>query len=116
MPAITLKKIIVIKVFIVIILLVIFVAGATSRYINISKHAEASQCRRNQVIVETALAIAYAESLAVGSHQFPRSLEPSMFEDGQIPTCPIDGTPIIYDRTTGTAFCPNHIEEHERIY
>jgi len=81
-----------------------------------SKHAEASQCRHNQVIVETALAIAYAESLAVGSHQFPRQLEPSMFEDGIIPTCPLDGTQINYDPTTGTALCPLHIDEHKRIY
>jgi len=116
MPATTVKKIIIAKVFIVIIFLFIFVAGATSRYINLSKHSEASQCRRNQVIVETAVAIAYAESLAVGSHQYPVKLEASMFDDGKIPTCPLDNSLILYDPTTGTATCPHHIMEHERIY
>ena len=110
------KKILFIKVVVLIIMLVVFVAGAIPRYINMNKHAEASKCRRNQMIVETALAIAYAESLSVGSSEFPKELEPSMFEDGNIPTCAIDETPIEFDSLTGAAFCPHHIPSHERIY
>jgi hypothetical protein len=68
------------------------------------------------MIVETALAIAYAESLSIGSSNFPKTLEPDMFEDGKIPTCPLDNMPIKFDSKTGAAFCPHHIPSHERIY
>ena len=83
-----LKRILVFKITIVVIMLGICVAAGIPRYINLNKHNEASQCRRNQVVVETALAIAYAESLAVGSTSFPSELSTSMFDDGIIPTCP----------------------------
>ena len=111
-----LKKIFVFKITIVIILLGICVAAGIPKYINMNKHNEASKCRRNQVVVETALAIAYAESLAVGSTSFPSKLTASMFDDGIIPTCPIDNTPIAYDSETGTAYCPHHLKDHQRIY
>lgn len=94
----------------------LFSALAIPKYFNLNKQNEASQCLANQIIVETALAIAYAESLAVGSDQFPTQLSPDMFIDGKIPTCPIDGKPIAFDKKTGKAFCPNHVEEHERSY
>ena len=110
------KKILLIKILILAIILCICVVGAIPRYISLNKNTEASRCKRNQVIVETALAIAYAESLAVGSQNFPSQLEESMFDDGQIPTCPIDNTPIAFDSLTGTAFCPHHKNNHQRIY
>jgi len=110
------RKILVFKFAVVIIVLGICVAAAIPRYINMNKHAEASECIRNQVIVETALALAYAESLTVGSTNSPTELLPSMFEDGKIPACPVDGTPIAFDQLTGTAFCPHHHQSHQRIY
>jgi len=94
----------------------LFSAVAIPKYFNLNKQNEANQCRANQIIVETALTLAYAESLAVGSDQFPEELIPEMFADGKIPSCPVDGKPIAYDRKTGKAYCPNHVEEHERNY
>ena len=94
----------------------LFSALAIPKFVNLNKQNEASQCRANQIIVETALALAYAESLAVGSNQFPQELSQDMFADGKIPTCPVDGKPIAFDRKTGKAFCPNHIEGHVRSY
>ena len=94
----------------------LFSALALPRYFDLSKQNEASQCQANQILVETALTLAYAESLAVGSNQFPAKLTPDMFADGKIPTCPIDGKPIAFDRKTGKAFCPHHIEGHGRSY
>lgn len=91
-------------------------AVAIPKYLSLNKQNEANQCRANQIIVETALAYAYAESLAVGSDRFPARLGPEMFEDGKIPTCPIDGKPIAFDPMTGHAFCPNHIEAHSRSF
>jgi len=112
----SLKKIVLIKLIIIAIILGIFVAGAVPRYINLNKHTEASQCRKNQMVVETALAIAYAESLAHGVERFPSKLTKDMFEDGIIPSCSINNAPIVFDSLTGTAFCPNHIKSHARIY
>ena len=47
----TMYKIVLVKIIIITIILGIFVAGAIPRYINLNKHAEASQCRRNQGLV-----------------------------------------------------------------
>jgi len=94
----------------------LFSAVAIPKYFNLNKQNAASQCQANQILVETALALAYAESLAVGSNQFPEELTPDMFADGKIPTCPVDGNPIAFDRKTGKAFCPNHIDGHVRSY
>jgi hypothetical protein len=111
------KLFIVTKMTLVIFFLIgLFSALAIPKYFNLNKQNDASQCLANQIIVETALTIAYAESLAVGSDQFPERLTPEMFADGKIPTCPIHGKPIEFDRKTGKAFCPNHIEGHVRNY
>lgn len=91
-------------------------AVAIPKYLNMNKQNEANQCRANQIVVETALACAYAESLAVCCNQFPKELTPDMFEDGKIPTCPVDGKAIAFDHLTGHAYCPNHIEAHSRSF
>jgi len=111
------KLLIVAKMTLVIFFLIgLFSALAIPKYFNLNKHNEASQCCANQIIVETALTIAYAESLAVGSDQFPNQLTPAMFTDGKIPTCPIDGKLIAFDHKIGKAYCPNHVEGHVRSY
>ena len=93
-----------------------FSALAIPKYFNLNKQNEASQCCANQVIVETDLAIVYAESLAAGSKQLPMKLTTDMFADGKIPTCPVTGKTIAFDRTTGKAFCPNHLQGHQRSH
>ncbi len=111
------KSLFVAKMTLVIFFLIgLFSALAIPKYFNLNKQNEAGQCCANQIIVETALTIAYAESLAVGSNQFPEKLIPDMFADGKIPTCPVDGKPITFDHETGKAYCPNHIEGHLRSY
>lgn len=94
----------------------LFSALAIPKFFNLNKQNDASQCYANQIIVETAITLAYAESLAVGSDQLPEKLTSNMFSDGKIPSCPINGKPIAFNRETGRAFCPNHIEEHLRNY
>lgn len=94
----------------------LFTAMAIPQYVNLNRKNEANQCRANQVIVETALALAYAESLTFGKNHLPQKLSAEMFEDGKIPTCPVDGKPIEFNRATGQAFCPNHISSHARSF
>ena len=84
------KILIVAKMTLVIFFLIgLFSALAIPKYFDLNKQTEACQCCANQIIVETALTLAYAESLAVGSDQFPEQLTPEMFADGKIPTCPV---------------------------
>ncbi len=109
------RLIIVVKMTLVIFFLIgLFSALAIPKYFNLNKHNDASQCCANQIIVETNLAIVYAESLAVGSNQFPMQLTAGIFADGKIPTCPINGKPIEFDRKTGKTYCPNHLQGHLR--
>lgn len=91
-------------------------AIAIPKYLNLNKESEANQCRANQIIVETALSLAYAENLSMGINQYPEKLTEAMFEDDTIPTCPHDGKPIEFDLATGTAYCPNHINSHSRSF
>jgi len=109
------QKLLVLKIGITILILAIFTAAAIPMYFDLNRRNEANQCIANQIIVETALAIACAESLSTGNRNVPERLTPEMFENGQIPTCPIDGSPIQFDPVTGTAFCPNHDASHSRI-
>jgi len=112
----TIKRLLFVKGVVLIVVLCIFVAGAVPKYINLNKHREMSECQRNQVIVETALAIAFAENLSHGNSHLPQKLSPNMFDDGIIPTCPVNNIPIAFDSLTGAAYCPNCIDEHKRIY
>ena len=82
-------------------------------YLKISKQNDAYICKANQVLVETALAVKYAENLAKGIHLKPTRLTPDMFEDGVIPTCPTCGKPIEFDPETGKAHCPDHLHGHD---
>ena len=89
-------------------------AVAMPKYLDINKCNQKCICKANQIIVETTLAVAYADSLSKGIDHFPKKLTVDMFEDGKIPICPIDGEPIQFDAVTGKVFCPHHIHLHSR--
>lgn len=108
------SSIIAIKIIVICTLFCLLSAVAMPKLFNFNKRNAASTCKSNQIIIETALAIAYADSLAKGVDHFPEKLSKDMFENGIIPTCPFDGTPIQFDPKTGNAFCPNHIHSHAR--
>jgi len=108
------SKFLVLKISTTFLIIALFSAAAIPKYLDLNRQNEANQCRANQIIVETALAIAYAESLSVGSKHYPEKLTEDMFENRQIPTCPIDGSPIQFDPSTGAAFCPHHAPSHSR--
>ena len=84
-------------------------AVAMPKYLDISQCNRKCICKANQIIVETALAIAYADSLSKNIDHFPQKLTADMFENGKIPTCPTNGEAIQFDAATGKAFCPHHI-------
>lgn len=109
------SKFLVLKISITLLIIALFSAAAIPKYLDLNRQNDANQCRANQIIVETVLAVAYAESLSQGSMLFPTKLSPEMFENGKIPTCPIDGAPIEFDPTTGAAFCPHHLHSHSRM-
>ncbi len=108
------SKFLVLKLSITLLAIALFSATAIPKYFDLSRQNEANQCRANQIIVETALAVAYAESLSMGVKHYPEKLTSNMFENGRIPTCPIDGEPIQFDAETGVAYCPHHAPDHSR--
>ena len=108
------KSIIAFKVTIFCLLFCLLSAVAMPKYLDLNKQNAANQCKINQILVETALAVAFGENLEKGIVCFPDKLSEDMFADGKIPVCPIDGTPIQFDPETGKAFCPHHHESHER--
>ncbi len=108
------KSLITLKVFLIITLFCLISAVAMPKYFDLNNKNNANMCKANQIIVETALAVAYADNLARGVDCYPEKLTASMFADGKIPTCPLDGTPIQFDKKTGKAHCPNHVHSHTR--
>ncbi len=80
-------------------------AIAVPRYIDMRTRIKANICKANQLAIETAITLAYADSLIKGSKRFPRRLVPQMFKNGKIPTCPEDGSRYWYSRKRQRAFC-----------
>jgi hypothetical protein len=109
-----LSSLIAAKIFLICVLFGLLTAMAMPKYLDINKCNQKNICQANQILVETALAVAYADSLAKGIHHFPQKLIAAMFEDEKIPTCPVDGRYIEFDPATGKAFCPHHIKCHTR--
>ena len=103
-----LSSLVAVKIMILITLFGLLSAVAMPKYIDINKCNKNCICRANQIIVETALVLAYADSLSKGINQFPQKLTSDMFEDGKIPTCPVDNEPIQFDPVSGKACCPHH--------
>jgi len=110
-----LKSLVAVKIILGCTLFGLFSAVAMPKYLDINKCNKVCICQANQILVETALAVAYADSLANGVDHFPEKLTPEMFEDGKIPSCAVDGEPIQFDPATGIVFCPHHIQSHSRI-
>ena len=100
---------------ITIVVIIGLLAGvALPRFVDVSDGVEAAKCKANQVAVEGAAAIAFADSVIAGNPQFPTALTASMFKSNKIPTCPLDGSNIHYHKSTGTAHCPNKDRDHAR--
>ncbi len=108
------SSLIAIKIFLICVLFGLLTAMAMPKYIDLNKCNQKNICQANQIRVETALAVAYADSLAKGINHFPQRLTAAMFDDGKIPTCPMDGQAIEFDSASGKACCPNHINCHSR--
>lgn len=78
---------------------------AIPKYFDLRERIKTHTCRGNQMAVESAIAVAYADSLQKQSGHFPDTLVPEMFHDGQVPRCPEDGAEYYYDRAMERAFC-----------
>jgi len=101
----------------VIVILGILAAIAVPKFVDLSDKAKASACKANQAAIESAAAIAYADSAAAGNAVFPPASQilatsnNPFFANGKAPTCPSGGT-YTYDQTTGTVTCS--ITSHQR--
>lgn len=97
----------------VIVILGILAAIAVPKFVDLSDNAEASACKSNQAAIESAAAIAYADSAAAGNAAFPADMLSNAvyYASGTVPTCPSNGT-YTYTQATGTVVCS--VTEHAR--
>lgn len=101
----------------VIVILGILAAVAVPKFVDLSSKAKASRCKANQAAIEAAAALAYADSAAAGSANFPSSSQilasssNSFFVSGKAPTCPSGGT-YTFDSSTGKVTCSK--SDHSR--
>ncbi len=104
----------VIELITVIVIIGLLAGVAVPKFVDVSDSAGAAKCKSNQVAVEGAAAIAFADSAMAGNAQYPAAMTASMFRQNDIPTCPFDGSNIHYHNSNGTAYCPNNLPEHAR--
>jgi MSHA pilin protein MshA len=106
-----------IELIMVIVILGILAAVAVPKFVDLSGNAKASACKANMAAIESAAAMAYADSAAAGKAKFPAktsimaSSNNPHFATGKAPTCPSGGT-YTYDETKGTVTCS--IASHAR--
>ncbi|MFQ5706879.1 MAG: type II secretion system protein [bacterium] len=80
-------------------------AIAIPKYVDLRAKIKTNICKANQMAIETAVALAYADSLLKGSDRFPRRIVPAMFKNGKVPVCPEDGRRYGYSRRRQRAYC-----------
>jgi prepilin-type N-terminal cleavage/methylation domain-containing protein len=100
-------------------------AISVPKFVHLDDNAKATECKANQEAVEAAAVITYADNALAGNAMFPETLNAAMFRQGSIPTCPfvmpgISCTEsnlknIEYDKSDGSASCPNNISTHARF-
>lgn len=95
-----------IELIMVIVILGILAAIAVPKFVDLSDDADTSACKSNQAAIESAAAMAYADSAAAGNPVFPANAHTtaSLYASGSAPTCPSGGT-FTYTQATGTVVC-----------
>jgi MSHA pilin protein MshA len=95
-----------IELIMVIVILGILAAIAVPKFVDLSDDADTSACKSNQAAIESAAAMAYADSAAAGNPVFPANAHTtgSLYASGTAPTCPSGGT-YTYTQATGTVSC-----------
>ncbi len=102
-----------IELIMVIVILGILAAIAVPKFVDLSDDADTSACKTNQAAIESAAAMAYADSAAAGNPVFPANAHTNgaLFSSGTAPTCPAAGT-YTYTQATGTVSCS--VGNHQR--
>jgi MSHA pilin protein MshA len=97
-----------IELIMVIVILGILAAIAVPKFVDLSDDADTSACKSNQAAIESAAAMAYADSAAAGNPVFPSNADTdaSLYVSGVAPTCP-SGDTYTYDPNTGSVTCSN---------
>lgn len=87
----------------------ILAAVGVPKYVDLSANAEAAACKSSQKAIESAAAMGYAQSAALGAAAFPNwgtmtSTPANYFAEGVIPVCPSGGT-YSYFQASGRVSC-----------
>jgi type II secretory pathway pseudopilin PulG len=94
-----------------ILILSILLAIVAVKYVDLAANAKRAKCLENQGALSSAATISYAESAQTGTPSYPESLaslEEKMARCYTDECANQDGTPLVYDTTSGKVTCPNH--------
>lgn len=95
-----------IELIVVIVIIGILAAVAVPKFMDLSDAAEAAACKQNQVAVESAANMLYAEAAMGGAAAYPADIA-AMVLAGQFtaaPTCPT-GIALTYSSADGSCIC-----------
>jgi Tfp pilus assembly protein PilE len=88
-------------------IIAILLLVAVASYLPASARAAAAACDHNRSVLERA-AVVVAASSSSGATMTIDSLASSVRDFESTSRCPSDGTPYLFNPTTGSITCPNH--------
>ncbi len=97
----------------VIVVIGILTSVALPKFVDLTDQAKAAKCLANQVVLENAALISYAEHAVNGSPEYPAQISDlsDYITSGFTTTCSDEITSYVYNNSNGSIRCPNHIRE-----
>ena len=94
----------------VIVIIGILASIAAPKFIDLTDQAKTAKCLANQVVLENAALIAYAENAVNGSPAYPAQFNDlSLYiTSGFTTKCSDAVTSYVYNNSNGSVRCPNH--------
>jgi MSHA pilin protein MshA len=102
-----------VELIVVIVIIGILASVAVPKFIDLTEQAKAAKCLANQVVLENAALLAYAQNALNGAPAYPGNIGElaPYFTSGFTITCSDGITPYVYNSSNGSVRCPNHIRQ-----
>ncbi len=97
----------------VIVIIGILASTALPKFVDLTEQAKTAKCLANQVILENAALISYAEHAVNGSPEYPAQINDLVdyITSGFTTTCTDEITSYVYNNANGSIRCTNHIRQ-----
>ena len=102
-----------VELIVVIVIIGILASVAVPKFIDLTDQAKAAKCLANQVVLENAALMAYAQNALNGAPAYPENIGElaPYFTSGYTTTCSDGTTPYVYNSSSGSVRCPNHLRQ-----